>query len=390
MKRIVIVGGGFGGVRAAINLAGQADYSVKLISKNNYFEYHPALYRAATGRSPFESAISLADFFESDQNIEVVCDEVTELDISGQKVIGASGSVYPYDEMILALGSVTNYMGIKGLAEYSYGIKSIQEALEFKRKLHEDLVSGQRAEHNYVVIGGGPTGVELAGELSAYIKHIRKSHHLNKAYAIDVIEAGPRLLPALPEAYARRVSAHLKHLGIDVHLNTRVMSEEVDQLDLPRGHISSHIVAWTAGVTNNPFFASQGQTFKFGKGGRVAVDEHLMALPHVYVIGDNADTPYCGIAQTALHDANYVTELITKGHTQPYQAKKPISAIPVGPNWAAVQWGKLSIYGYLGWVLRRLADLRLFLQFMPMGKAFRTWESGFEETEVCPICAQAI
>ncbi|MBI2798041.1 FAD-dependent oxidoreductase [Candidatus Saccharibacteria bacterium] len=388
--KVVIVGGGFGGVRAALNLARRPGFDVTLVSKQSYFEYHPALYRSATGRSPLEVAIPLADFFASDNNLEVVEDEIVSLDHQKKSVTGKSGSVFRYDALILATGAVTQYFGIKGLRDYSYGIKTIQEALELKRHLHEDLVAGHRAERSYVVIGGGATGVELAGELVGYLNHVRRRHGINTKFSVDLVEASPRVLPSLPESFTNQIERRLQRLRVKLHLKTLVKSESADQIKLLRGDIESHTVIWTAGIANNPFFAQNPNAFKLDKSGKVVVNEYLEAMPGVYVIGDSAATQFSGMAQTAIHDANLVTTNLKrqlKHKTRlPYQPAKPIYAIPAGPGWSAVLWGRTKIYGRPGWLLRRLADLRLYLRFLPLKKALTTWRYGFDLEESCPIC----
>lgn len=389
--KVLIVGGGFGGVRAALNLAGQADFDVTLVSKIDYFEYHAALYRSATGRSPFEAVITLTDFFAQYDNVQVVCDEVTKLDPKTKTVKAASGSSYHYDVLILALGVVTQYFGIEGLDKYSYGIKTMQEALEFKRHLHEDLVNGKQAEYNYTVIGGGPTGIELTAELTTYVEHIRKCHKIKRPFNIDLIEAADRLLPNMPKRYGRLVTGRLQQLGVRLFLNTKVKAEKAGRIAFPHGHLDTHTVAWTAGVANNPFYAAQGELFKFGHNGKIEVNKHLEALPHVYVIGDGANTKYSGMAQTAIHDASFVTNNLRRrlNHQPPlkYRDKQPIYAVPVGPYWAAVKWGWFETYGLAGWGLRRLADLNLWLEFLKPRRAVSTWEQGFETSEGCKSCS---
>jgi NADH:ubiquinone reductase (H+-translocating) len=389
--KAIIVGGGFGGVRTALALANKKGVEVKLISNQSYFEYHAALYRSATGRSPLEVAIPLREFFSYAKNIEVIEDQITGIDDVNRKLTGESDSKYEYDSLVLALGNITEYYGVKGLKEFAYGVKTIHEALRLKRHLHEQLIRAE-TERNYIVIGAGATGVELSAELKAYLKKIRRKHKIKPKFTVDLIEAGPRVLAAMPEDFSKVVERRLKKLGVKIILNTAVKAENIDDIQLPQGPIASHTVVWTAGVGNNPFFAKFPKIFDIGKAGRVTVDQYLQAKPNIYVIGDSAVTKYSGLAQTALYDANFVAKnllrVIGGSPKQNYKPKRPIYAIPVGSRWAAVLWGKTKIYGRLGWVLRRLADLRLYLTFLPTMKALTTWRYGFVDEEICPICKQ--
>lgn len=390
VMKIVIVGGGFGGIRAALDLAGYEPFKVTLISDISYFEYHAALYRSATGRSPLEVAVPLSDFFHGAKNIEVVEDKVTEFDVAGKTVKGESGSTWQYDSLILAAGSVTNYFGIKGLETYSYGVKSINQVLELKRHLHDSLVAGHE-EQNYVVVGAGATGVELAGELSAYLKRIRRLHRLGQNYTIHLIEAADKILPQLSRRFTGPLERRLKKLDVKLQLGTPILAETYEGIQLPGQTISSHTVIWTAGMTTNPLLAYNDQ-LKFTERHKVKVSKFLNGAESVYVIGDSADTKYSGMAQTALHDAKFVTANLKRQlagkSPKAYKPARPVYAIPVGPHWSGVTWRKVRLYGYAGWVLRRLADLRLYLKFLPPAKALTVWRYGITVEEECETCGR--
>ncbi len=387
--KVVIVGGGFGGVKAALDLANKPNVSVQLVSSQSHFEYHAALYRSATGRSPLEVAIPLHDFFGFADNVTIFKDAISSLDIQSKSVTGRTGSRYHYDVLILGLGNTTEYYGIKGLREYTYGIKTLRESLAFKRHLHDQLLHSDTEKH-YIVIGAGASGIELSAELATYIKKIRKKHAIKRNFTVDLVEAGPQILPAMPQQFSRRIKRRLRSLRVKLYLHTTVQSETVDSLLITSGAIASHTVIWTAGVTNNPFFNLQPDIFKLTPTRRVVVDQYLQAASDIYVIGDSADTPYSGMAQTAMHNAAFVADdilrIINGSPRRAYQAKRPVYAIPAGPHWAAVSWGKINIYGRAGWVLRRLADLRLFWSFLPAPRALKVWHYGQIEKEVCPIC----
>ena len=283
-RKVIIVGGGFGGVRMALKLSGDRRFDVRLISDHTYFEYHAALYRAATGRSPLEVAIPLVNFFEDSPNVEVVNQKIVHIDPGQKFVKDEEGSKYHYDVLVLAIGSVTAYYGVRGLKKYSYGVKSVHEALELKRHLHDNLVKGHE-ESDYVVIGAGATGIELSAELTAYLSDIRRRHNLeDRSFRIDLIEASDQVVPSLPQSFARRIQKRLKKLGVNLYLSTAVESENYTSIKLPSGSISTRTVIWTAGMTNNPLFAKH-KFFNLAKGNKVEVDKYLQAASDVFIIG---------------------------------------------------------------------------------------------------------
>lgn len=382
--KVVVVGGGFGGIKAATEFSKHSGAEVKLISDHDCFEYHAALYRTTTGRSHLEVAVPLAEVFRN-RSVEVIQDRIEKLDNAAKHVTGKSGTSYRYDVLVLALGAVTEYFGIKGLPDYSYGIKSAAEALRLKDHLHEELTA-KDTELNYVVVGGGPTGVELVGELVFYLHKIRQRHGIKRHFNVSIVEAAPRLLPALPEDISRKAEKRLKSLGVKIFTSTAVKAETASALKLPEGSIETHTVIWTAGVTNNPFFAANDKIFKLGKGKRVEVDSALQAAPHIYVIGDSAATPQSGWAQTAIYDARFVARAVHGHSSAVYNPPKPVGAIPIGPKWCLVSQDHHRLSGYPGWVVRRWFDLRLYANVLPPMLAFRTWFSGTKREEDCPTC----
>lgn len=388
---VLVVGGGFGGVKAALKLADNPDIAVTLLSDKPDFRYNPSLYHTATGGLRAQSSISLGDILPTDK-ITLAHGTIKELNRQQKHVKTAEGHIVPYDILVLALGSVTNYFGIKGLKEYSLGIKSIEDAEEFKRHLHNQLTADRKPDLNYVIVGAGPTGIELAGALPGYLHKIMQMHGIkHRKVHIDLIEAAPRLLPRSPKSTSRSVKRQLKRLGIKLYVGQAVQGETADALMVNGKPIKSHTVVWTAGMANNPFF--EANDFDINPRHKVIVDEHLQASEDVYVIGDNADTPFSGMAQTALRDGAYVAcdiERKLAGQSRPaYKPKKPITIIPAGDHWAAVEWGKLHFSGWRGWVMRELADYVGFHDLEPWWKATEQWMTEFGSEEDCPLCIEA-
>lgn len=388
---ILVVGGGFGGVRAASKLARHDNFSVTLISNLDYFAYYPQLYHSATGGSRSEAALPLTDVFQG-TGVKVVKDVIVSIDPATKTVQSVDGSTnYAYDQLVMALGCVTNYFGIAGLPEFSYGVKSIEQAEEFKKHLHDQLLSEKKPDLNYVVVGGGPTGVELAASLDKYLERITKLHGIEYGGAsVTLVEAAPRILPRSGEAVSARVQKKLESLGVKVLTGATVKAETADQLQLEGQSLASRTVVWTAGTAVNPFYFSNGEHFQLAKGGRVMVSNHLEAKENVYVIGDNAATPYSGLALTAINDADYVALDIARVYAQrdrpAYVPIPPISVIPVGEKWAVAEWKGHAIYGVVGAFLRRMADLVGYADIERWPQAIKVWLQDSKIEDGCPVC----
>jgi NADH:ubiquinone reductase (H+-translocating) len=379
---ITIVGGGFGGVKTALELSKHPDAHVTLITEMPHFQYYPALYSAATGHSHLEAWVPLSKVFGDRSNVEIIIDSITSIDPNARTLKSVSNKVYKYETVVLALGAITTYFGIKGLDQYAYGIKSVAEVNAFKRHLYEEIGQNHRIDKHYVVIGGGPTGVELSAALVTYLKRLRKQFRIkgNGSIHIDLIEAAPRVLPRMSEKASAKVRKHLESIGIKVHTGQSVQSQNADTLMVSGKPISSHTVIWTSGVANNPFYKANAEYFEFTPNGRVVVDEFMQARGNVYVIGDNAATPFSGLAQTALHDAIFVAKNIVRLHhhkkRKPYKAVKPPVVVPVGDNWAIFEWKGLLLGGWIASLIRRAADFIGYHDILPIGQALGVWRAS--------------
>jgi NADH dehydrogenase len=241
-------------------------------------------------------------------------------------------------------------------------------------------------------VGAGPTGIELSGALPAYLREIRKAHNLpRRKLHIDLVEAAPRLLPRSGKKTSRAVRKRLRKLGVQLYLNQKVQSENADSLLVNDKPILSHTVIWTAGVATNPFYKQN--SFILDQRGKVAVDQYLQTEPGIFILGDNAGTQYSGLAQTALTDAHYVAHNLVRSldnqAPKPYKPKRPISVIPVGEGWAAVEYGNIQFSGKIGWLLRSAADWIGFKDVEPWWKASEQWLTEFGSQEECPTCIVA-
>ncbi len=390
--KVLIVGGGFAGVKTALELCNDDRFDVTLLSDSPDLRYYPTLYHSATGGTRSNSSIPLSVIFDG-KPITLAQGTAAKLIRKDKTLTTDKGRAYEYDTLVLALGVVTNYFGIKGLKEYSYSIKTQDEVQRFKRHLHQQLSDEKKPDLNYVIVGAGPTGIELAGALPGYLRQIMRGHDIkHRAIHIDLVEAAPRLLPRMPKDTSRQVRKRLRKLGVKIYLNSCVQGETADQLMVNSKPIRSHTVVWTAGVTNHPFFKDNG--FVITGHGKVATDIYQQAEENIFVLGDNANTPYSGMAQTALHDGKLLAKNLkrrAKGRNfHSYYAKRPITVLPAGPKWAAVVWGHARFYGWLGHFVQQVSYFVGFRDLEPWPKAAKQWYSEFTADDDCPTCATSL
>jgi NADH dehydrogenase len=222
-----------------------------------------------------------------------------------------------------------------------------------------------------MIVGGGATGTELAGAIAAYSKTLARMHDIDRSFVtIDLIDSGPRILKYLHKSVSDKAERRLRRLGINIFLHRRVVRKEIEDVYLRDMRLKTLTVVWAAGVKANHLLA-KAEGLSLDGAGRVIVDEFLRpkGFEGVFVIGDAASTVYSGLAQTALSDAKYVAECIKRKIKRmklvTYEPKKPAYAIPIGPGWAAVIIGPFGFYGKIGWLLRRIADMRFLLSILP-------------------------
>lgn len=389
----VIVGGGFAGVRAALELSKKQLGKITLISDEPYFLYHAALYATATGRDTAASVVALQDVFAAHHDVEVVLDSMQTIDKTRKLVVGSKAQ-YPYDNLIIAIGVVTTYFGIKGMDAHSYGIKTLNDVKEFKNHLHTVVAEDKHMDKNYVVIGGGLTGVELAGSLAQYLREIANAHKVRRAkIAITLVEAAPRLVPRLSETASQKIHQRLESLGVKILVNNKVESLEKDTIVIEGKKIPTETAIWTSGVANHPFFAKHADIFPLAKNGRVEVNSYMQACGcgDIYVIGDNANTKYTGTAITALYDAVFIADHLARKTTQRplvrYTPKLFTNSIPVGDNWAYVEKHNIYLVGRSGYFVRRMIELGALKKLLPANQALSMWRAHLERTEdECTVC----
>ena len=380
-QKIVIVGGGFGGVKTALELANKSCFDVKLITPGTNFEYHGALYRSATGHSPTEVVIPLATIFKRAKNVELIYDKIVGINPIRKTLKGENGQEYIYDTVVLALGNSINYFGIDGMEKHSYGMTTVRRTIELRSKLVELFKSSNKTPR-ICVVGAGATGVELAGELQNFARKVSRKYgnHIVRP-DVSLIEGADRPLPNLDPVLSAKAYKRLQKLDIKMLLNTRVNSCEAGKICLDGEDIDADLIVWTAGSKLVDFYSLHPKVFELEKG-KVKINQYLQVpkFADIYVIGDNANTRFSGMAQTALHDAKYVARSILRMQEglprAAYRAWHPLYVVPIGGKWAVLQSEKHQISGYKGWLMRRRADKWIFKNFLPRKQALKQWRRG--------------
>lgn len=375
---VVIVGGGFAGVKTALELSKRQIGKVTLISDHSYFLHHATLYATATGKSTEESVLPLNAIFANHPNVEIIQDHITTLDPQRKLVNGQKRS-YHYDKLVLALGSVTTFFDIKGMQAHAYGIKTLAEVQQFHEHLHDEVVH-QKLDKQYFVIGGGLTGVEMASALHHYLQQLIEIYRLKHARpTVTLVEAQERILPHLSRSASRKVHNELTRQGVKVLTGHRVSSLDNDAINIEGRVYPTTTAIWTSGVANNPFFKANREYFTFAKDGRVVVSPQLEALENVYVIGDSAAAEKAAMALPAFRQAKHVaknlTRLATHREQLAYRPKSVLMGVPVGERWGYVEWFGMYLAGRSGSVVRRWMELYGYCQLVSRREAIAVWRA---------------
>jgi NADH dehydrogenase len=378
--RVVIVGGGFGGLNAARELA-RARVQITLLDRRNHHLFQPLLYQVATaGLNPSDIATPIRRILRNQKNAEVLLAEATAVDLSDKRVFLDEGSV-PYDYLIVATGARHSYFGRDGWAQFAPGLKSIGDALEIRRRVLSAFELAERegdavqreAWLTFVIVGAGPTGVELSGALCEIAQHAlaRDFRHINPAQArVILLEGTDRVLPSYTPALSEKARRQLARLGVDVRTGQKVTGVDAEGVSIGSERIATHTVLWAAGVAGSGFGRELG--VPLDRAGRVPVgpDLSIAGHPEVFVIGDLASlvqedgAPVPAVApaamQEARHAARNVLRAIRGQPTLPFRYRDKGSLATIGRSAAVADLGKIKLSGALAW----LAWLMLHLIFL--------------------------
>ncbi len=393
IPHVVIVGAGFGGLTAAKAMGGMR-VRVTVVDRTNHHLFQPLLYQVAmAGLSPAEIAQPVRSILSPQENTRVVLAEVAGVDLAGQDVLLTDGASLAYDYLVLATGAKTAYFGHPEWERFAPGLKALDDAVEIRRRVLTAFEMAEREEDEarrrelltFVVIGAGPTGVEMAGALSELARKtitddfraIRPSEA-----RVILVEGGDRVLPAMPTDLSERAREQLAEIGVEVRLGMRVTNIDAHGVELGAERLTSATVVWAAGVEATPLTATLG--VPLDKMGRVLVgrDLALPGHPDAFAIGDMArfeqdGAPLPGISPVAMQQARFVAELIAreeKSQTRlEFRYHDKGSMATIGRSRAVAQTGKIHLTGFIAWLAWLVVHIWYLIGFRSRLVVLITW-----------------
>ncbi|MDB5969741.1 MAG: dehydrogenase protein [Hydrocarboniphaga sp.] len=378
-KQVVIVGAGFGGLTTAQSLA-KADVDITVVDRRNFHLFQPLLYQVATaGLNPSDIAWPVRSVLRNQANARVLLGAVGAVDTAAREVIINDGRRLPYDYLVLATGATHTYFGHDEWAPIAPGLKRIDDAtlirrrllLAFERAENTDDAALRRALTTFVIVGGGPTGVEMAGAIAELAQHALAADFRSidpRDTRIILVEGASRLLGAFPESLSEVARRDLQRMSVDVRLNAQVIGCDAQGVTLQKDRIDAHTIVWAAGVAASP--AARWVGCAADRAGRALVGADLSVPGHaeIFVIGDTASVkaadgaPVPGVAPAAKQAGQHVAACIraeTEGKPRPaaFRYRNFGNLATIGRNSAVIHYGRLKLSGRLAWWLWSFAHI---------------------------------
>ena len=404
--RVVILGGGFGGLNAAQKLK-RAPVQVTLIDRRNFHLFQPLLYQVATGSlSPGEIAAPLRGVLSRQKNARVLLGEAADIDPEAKKVMLQDGAVLPYDSLIVATGSQTSYYGNDGWRQWAPSLKSVEEATAIRHKILYAFESAERAETEeearawltFVIVGAGATGMELSGALAEIANETLRNdfRKINpRETRIILMEGGPRVLTAFPEDLSTKAEKLVSRLGVEVEKGVMVTGIDGEGVTYKSGAETKRLLAktvlWAGGVTTNEFGRKLGERTKAetDRSGRIKVNPDLTipGYPEIFVAGDLAlslneeGKPLPGVAQVAIQGGAYAAKIIRarlkgKKETKPFHYFNKGDLAVIGRAAAIANIFGLHVSGWPAWMIWLFVHLMYIVEFQSRVLVFIQW--GFQ------------
>ena len=398
LPQVVIIGGGFAGLAAARQLK-NIQCEVTIIDRHNHHVFQPLLYQVATaGLSPGDIASPIRWILRKQARIRILLGTVERLDTAARKVWMDHNEAVPYDYLIVAAGATHSYFGHDEWATVAPGLKTLDDALAVRRRLLLAFEEAER-EHNavlqrrlltFVIIGGGPTGVEMAGALAEIARQALRSEFdaVDPSSArILLIEAGPSILPSFPDSLRASARRALRRLGVDVREGTAVTDVEDGRVKFAGEWIEAHTILWAAGVAAAPLGRDLGPALD--RAGRVIVEPDLSVPGHdgVFVAGDLASfshqtgKPLPGVAQVAkqqgTHAARNIARRIRGEATAPFRYFDPGNMATIGRANAIADFGFLRVSGFMGWLMWLFVHIMFLIGFRNRLSVLLQWAAAY-------------
>ena len=398
-QRVVILGGGFGGIQLAKSLRNK-DVQVIIIDKNNYHTFQPLLYQVATSVLEAESiAYPIRKIFTGSKNVFFRLGEVTGVDTENKRVLLGNDELL-YDQLVVATGAKSNFFGNEGLTISAMPMKSVLEALDlrsmilqnFEKTLRNSNERKRRGMMNFVIAGAGPTGVELAGAMGELKLHVLPKDYPELDFSlmnVYLVQSGDRVLPLLSEKSSEKAKKYLEKLGVQVVLNTRVLDFFGDYVQTNTGEdIIARTLIWTAGVTGNPVQGLGAEAIN--KGGRISVDEFNRVKGHedVYAVGDvacmeTADYPrgHPMVAPPAMQQGKHLGKNLIRAQKGlpmlPFKYFDKGAMATIGKNKAVVEMGKIKFRGTFAWMVWMAVHLMSLVGFRNRLVTLFNWTKNY-------------
>ncbi len=403
-RRVVVVGAGFAGLAATRSMAG-APVDITLIDQHNYHLFQPLLYQVATSAlTPAEIAAPIRGIVRNQRNVTVFMDEVIAVDKDARTVRTGGGREIPYDELVLATGARHSYFGNDHWARHAPGLKTIDDAFHLRLRILSAFENAEMAGEQkraalltFLIVGGGPTGVELAGAIAELSRSIaRDFRNIDSASArIILVQDGPVILPTFDKALSLRAARDLESLGVEVRLGARVTEIGDCLVSIGEEEIMAGTVIWAAGVQASP--ASQWLGLETGPSRHIPVgpDLTVQGHPEIYAIGDTAAfvppaaaRPLPGVAPVAKQMGMYVGRRIARlsrgaGPGGPFRYSDAGSMATIGRNHAIAQIGRMRFTGFTGWLLWGFSHVYFLIGFrnrlvvmLNWSWSYATWQRG--------------
>lgn len=401
-KKILIIGGGFGGVRAGLDLAkhNYSDLEITLIDKDGFHYFTPEYYKLVYfnkddgidadffKKAIYRFSVPLYEIFKGKRNFKLIIDEAEDIDFEKNKVKTKSGAVFSYDYLILALGSETEYFGNLSIREFVYPFKTIQDSLNARNAVDELFY--REAKHDPIqisVVGGGLTGCEVAASLSETVSNLAKIHsHPRENVSVEILEGSYSILPQFDKWTRKKVESRLKKMGVKISVNRIITEVKEDNVITKDGKIFPYdLLIWTVGVKANRL-VEKLKGVKLDKKNLILVDEYMRIPPfeNVFAIGDLASFKDAATgmacpmtAQSAISEGRYVAyaikRLMHKRKIYRHWPERHGFIIPLGKNYGIFKYGFLRLWGRPVVWLRKLANLRYLMSILPIRRALFFW-----------------